>query len=121
MQVAQRQASPSQNMVAPVTGNANKSLMRAEIKQGIREVVVCKDGQGMLGVRVRHVNNVSLFHSLLPFLKMILVLYLFCYLLHPHLCLFLFFCFCVFFSFFQFLTPTPLPLPDYKKQIELYY
>ncbi|XP_076440227.1 syntenin-1-like [Babylonia areolata] len=56
MQVAQRQT-PSQSMVAPITGNANKGLMRAEIKQGIREVVLCKDEKGMLGVRVRHVNN----------------------------------------------------------------
>jgi syntenin-1 len=46
-------------MVAPVTGNDNKGLMRAEIRQGIREVVTCKDGEGKLGLRVRHVNNVS--------------------------------------------------------------
>ena len=63
MQVSQRHASPSQNMVAPVTGNDNKGLMRAEIKQGIREVVLCKDAQGMLGLRVRHVNNVMFFFS----------------------------------------------------------
>lgn len=61
MQVAQRHTSPSQNMIAPVTGNANKGLVRAEIKQGIREMVLCKDAQGMLGLRVRHVNNVSIF------------------------------------------------------------
>lgn len=75
MQVSQRHASPSQNMVAPVTGNDNKDLMRAEIKQGIREVVLCKDAQGMLGLRVRHVNNVicfSFLHSLLLF-KIILM------------------------------------------------
>lgn len=58
MQVAQRQAtSPSHNMVAPITGNANKGLMRAEIKQGIREVTLCKDAEGKMGMRVRHVNN----------------------------------------------------------------
>lgn len=56
MQVAPRQ-SPSQTMVAPITGSANKGLMRAEIKQGIREVVLCKDQNGMLGMRVRHINN----------------------------------------------------------------
>lgn len=56
MQVAQR-AGPSQNMVAPITGSNNKGLVRAEIKPGIREVVLCKDEKGMLGVRVRHVNN----------------------------------------------------------------
>ena len=62
MQVAQR-PSPSQSMVAPITGNENKGLMRAEIKQGIREVVTCKDGEGKLGLRVRHVNTVSLLYK----------------------------------------------------------
>lgn len=47
-------------MVAPVTG-ANKGLMRAEIKQGLREVQLCKDANGKMGLRVRHVNNVSVF------------------------------------------------------------
>lgn len=57
MQVATVSHHPSQTMVAPITGNENKGLMRAEIKQGIREVVLCKDGEGKLGLRVRHVNN----------------------------------------------------------------
>eukprot|EP00916_Digyalum_oweni_P011095 GHVL01018440.1.p1 GENE.GHVL01018440.1~~GHVL01018440.1.p1 ORF type:complete len:309 (+),score=34.22 GHVL01018440.1:532-1458(+) len=57
MQVSTRPAYPSQSMVAPITGNDNKALMRAEIKQGIREVTCCKDGEGKLGLRVRHVNN----------------------------------------------------------------
>lgn len=56
MQVAQRPSS-IQSMVAPITGNDNKGVMRAEIKQGIREVVLCKDVEGKLGLRVRHVNN----------------------------------------------------------------
>lgn len=50
---------PSQTMVAPVTGQSNKGLMRAEIKGGVREVVACKDGEGKIGLRLRHVNNVS--------------------------------------------------------------
>ncbi|KAJ7333686.1 hypothetical protein OS493_015768 [Desmophyllum pertusum] len=33
-------------MVAPVTGGNNLGIRRAEIKQGIREVVLCKDGKG---------------------------------------------------------------------------
>lgn len=45
--------------VAPVTGS-NKGLMRAEIKQGIREVILCKDEHGKIGLRLRHVNNVSI-------------------------------------------------------------
>lgn len=48
---------PSGNMqVAPVTAG-NKGIMRAEIKQGIREVVACKDADGKIGLRLRHVNN----------------------------------------------------------------
>jgi syntenin-1 len=34
----------------PVTGVANVGIRRAEIKQGVREVVVCKDGKGKVGV-----------------------------------------------------------------------
>ncbi|ESP01261.1 hypothetical protein LOTGIDRAFT_186095 [Lottia gigantea] len=43
-------------VVAPITGN-NKGLARAEIKHGIRPVILCKDENGKLGLRVRHVNN----------------------------------------------------------------
>ncbi|XP_025111265.1 syntenin-1-like isoform X1 [Pomacea canaliculata] len=57
LQVGVRQTSTSQALVAPVTGQNNKALLRSEIKPGIREVVLCKDGEGKLGVRVRHVNN----------------------------------------------------------------
>lgn len=53
-----RQSGSGSMQVAPVTGN-NRGLARAEIKQGIREVVMCKDGTGKVGLRVRHVNNVS--------------------------------------------------------------
>ncbi|KAK3089823.1 hypothetical protein FSP39_006813 [Pinctada imbricata] len=56
MDVGVRQNTAGQMQVAPITGN-NKGLMRAEIKQGIREVTTCKDGDGKLGLRVRHVNN----------------------------------------------------------------
>lgn len=55
-QVGIRQGNSSQMQVAPVTGS-NKGLMRAEIKQGIREVILCKDEQGKIGLRLRHVNN----------------------------------------------------------------
>nr|XP_054773022.1 syntenin-1-like isoform X1 [Lytechinus pictus] len=51
-------AAPSQNnVVAPVTGNQNLGVARSEIKQGIREVVVCKDGSNKIGLRVRDVSK----------------------------------------------------------------
>ncbi|CAG5121111.1 unnamed protein product [Candidula unifasciata] len=56
LQVGLRQTQSGQTQVAPITGN-NLGLARAEIKQGIREVVLCKDQDGKLGLRIRHVNN----------------------------------------------------------------
>jgi syntenin-1 len=53
-QVAQR--GTGQQQVAPVTGNS-VGLRRAEIKQGVREVVLCKDQEGKIGLRVRSVNK----------------------------------------------------------------
>lgn len=44
-------------MVAPVTGDNNLGIRRAEIKQGIREVILCKDGSGKVGLRVRAINK----------------------------------------------------------------
>jgi len=44
-------------MVAPVTGDNNLAMRRSEIKQGIREVVLCKDGNGKIGLRVRDINK----------------------------------------------------------------
>lgn len=49
--------SPSQQMIAPVTGQQNMGLMRAEIKQGIRQIIACKDEKGKMGIRVQHVNK----------------------------------------------------------------
>lgn len=46
--------------VAPVSGD-NAGLRRAEVKQGIREVIACKDAEGKIGLRIRHVNNVGQF------------------------------------------------------------
>jgi syntenin-1 len=37
-------------MVAPVSGSGNVGLKRAEIKPGIREVVLCKDKKGVVGM-----------------------------------------------------------------------
>nr|XP_009913770.1 PREDICTED: syntenin-1-like [Haliaeetus albicilla] len=50
---------PSANyMVAPVTGN-DIGIRRAEIKQGIREAILCKDQDGKIGLRLKSVDNVS--------------------------------------------------------------
>lgn len=48
---------PSANyMVAPVTGN-DIGIRRAEIKQGIREAILCKDQDGRIGLRLKAVDN----------------------------------------------------------------
>ncbi|KAM8946509.1 syntenin-2 [Pelodytes ibericus] len=43
-------------LVAPVTGN-DIGLRRAEIKHGIREVILCKDEHGKVGLRLRAVDK----------------------------------------------------------------
>uniref|UniRef100_A0A8C8S733 Syndecan binding protein n=1 Tax=Pelusios castaneus TaxID=367368 RepID=A0A8C8S733_9SAUR len=48
---------PAMNyMVAPVSGN-DVGIRRAEIKQGIREVIVCKDQDGKIGLRLKSIDN----------------------------------------------------------------
>ncbi|NP_001087618.1 syndecan binding protein L homeolog [Xenopus laevis] len=44
------------NMVAPVSGN-DVGIRRAEIKQGIREVILCKDQDGKIGLRLKSIDN----------------------------------------------------------------
>ncbi|XP_078093023.1 syntenin-1-like [Mustelus asterias] len=44
------------NMVAPITGN-NLGLHRAEIRTGIREVILCKDQDGKVGLRLRAIDK----------------------------------------------------------------
>uniref|UniRef100_A0A1W7RCV8 Syntenin-1-like protein n=1 Tax=Agkistrodon contortrix contortrix TaxID=8713 RepID=A0A1W7RCV8_AGKCO len=46
----------SDYMVAPVTGN-DVGIRRAEIKQGIRELILCKDQDGKIGLRLKSVDN----------------------------------------------------------------
>ncbi|XP_072427692.1 syntenin-1-like [Chiloscyllium punctatum] len=43
-------------MVAPVTGT-DLGLRRAEIKQGIRELILCKDQDGKIGIRLKSIDN----------------------------------------------------------------
>ena len=47
----------SGGMVAPVTGDQNLGLMRAEVKQGVRQVIGCKGQDGRIGLRVRAINK----------------------------------------------------------------
>ena len=47
-----------QMQVAPITGN-DVGLRRAEIKSGVREVILCKDQKDKMGLRVRSVNKVG--------------------------------------------------------------
>ncbi|XP_051886922.1 syntenin-1-like [Pristis pectinata] len=44
------------NMVAPVTGNS-LGLHRAEIRAGVREVILCKDQDGKVGLRLRSIDR----------------------------------------------------------------
>lgn len=47
-----------QQMIAPLTGN-DVGLRRAQVTHGIREVILCKDGKGKIGLRLRSVNKVK--------------------------------------------------------------
>ncbi|KAJ7320055.1 hypothetical protein JRQ81_019566, partial [Phrynocephalus forsythii] len=42
--------------IAPITGN-DVGIRRAEIKQGVREVILCKDQDGNIGLRLKSVDN----------------------------------------------------------------
>ncbi|KAG8570791.1 hypothetical protein GDO81_011420 [Engystomops pustulosus] len=54
MQVARPSA--INNMVAPVSGS-DLGVRRAEIKQGLREVILCKDQDGKIGLRLKSIDN----------------------------------------------------------------
>jgi len=50
----------SSGIVAPVTGHEQRGIMgvkRAEVKQGVREIITCKDEKGKVGLRVRAINK----------------------------------------------------------------
>ncbi|XP_040187186.1 syntenin-2 [Rana temporaria] len=46
----------SGGLIAPVTGN-DVGLRRAEIKHGMRELILCKDEKGKVGLRLRDVDK----------------------------------------------------------------
>ena len=46
------------NWVAPLTGQNNTGVARAQIKQGVRQVIVCKDKNDKIGLRVQAISKV---------------------------------------------------------------
>ena len=60
--VAVRPNAAGQMQIAPLTGDS-KGLRRAEIRQGVREVMLCKDQDGKMGLRVRSVNKVFEYYT----------------------------------------------------------
>lgn len=57
-QVAVPSLSGVGGMVRPVTG-ADMGIRRAEIRPGLREIILCKDQDGKVGLRLRAIDNVS--------------------------------------------------------------
>lgn len=57
-QVALSSSSGIGGMVRPVTG-ADVGIRRAEIRPGLREIILCKDQDGKVGLRLRSIDNVS--------------------------------------------------------------
>ncbi|XP_054626981.1 syntenin-2 isoform X2 [Dunckerocampus dactyliophorus] len=43
-------------MVCPVTGS-DMGIRRAEVRQGLREIILCKDQDGKVGLRLRAIDN----------------------------------------------------------------
>jgi len=44
------------NMIAPISGN-NPGLIKAQVSHGVRQVVLCKDRDGKIGLKVKAVNK----------------------------------------------------------------
>lgn len=51
-------AGSGDTMVAPLSANS-VGLQRAKVSHGIREVVLCKDKDGKVGMRVQSINKVT--------------------------------------------------------------
>ncbi|XP_077432288.1 syntenin-2 [Vanacampus margaritifer] len=49
-------AVPVGGMVCPVTGS-DIGIRRAEVRQGLREIILCKDQDGKVGLRLRAIDN----------------------------------------------------------------
>lgn len=61
-QVAVPSNSGVMGMMRPVTGT-DVGIRRAEIRQGMREIILCKDQEGKVGLRLRAIDNVSVRHT----------------------------------------------------------
>lgn len=61
-QVALPATSGIGGMIRPVTG-ADVGIRRAEIRPGLREIILCKDQDGKVGLRLRAIDNVSRRHK----------------------------------------------------------
>lgn len=57
--VVTRQSGTVSNYVAPISGG-NLGIKRAEIKQGVREVILCKGSDGKVGVRFQAISKVRI-------------------------------------------------------------
>ncbi|XP_046405676.1 syntenin-1-like [Ischnura elegans] len=44
------------NMIAPISGQS-QGLIRAQVSHGIREITLCKDANGKVGLRVKAISN----------------------------------------------------------------
>ena len=51
-------ATASDKQIAPISGAGNVGVRRAEIKQGVREVTLCKDASGKVGMCVEAITKV---------------------------------------------------------------
>ena len=52
-------ATASDKQIAPISGVGNIGVRRGEIKQGVREVTLCKDGSGKVGMCLEAINKVG--------------------------------------------------------------
>lgn len=44
-------------MIAPIS-SSTPGLARAQVTHGLREIILCKDGNGKIGLRVQPINKV---------------------------------------------------------------
>jgi len=53
------QHAPSQSlaMIAPISQQGMLGMQRSEIQQGVRMIILCKDGKGKIGLRIKAVNK----------------------------------------------------------------
>ena len=57
--VAASGATGANRMVAPISGTREVGMLRSEIRQGVREVVLCKAANGKIGMAVKSVSKVG--------------------------------------------------------------